>query len=121
MSTHVRSSLVSKCLIIWSNVIPIAVTPGAIEPTLDAAPFLPPVLNKRSNKGECEWNNIQLGKAPPRFPPFVALDEEERKTRARQQKQGMENLINISIIVLYDFWGTVKATPHECLIRTGLL
>ena len=71
------------------GIIILTVTPGALETPLDAAPFLPPVLNKRSNKGECEWSNIQLGQAPPRFPPFVALDEEERKTRARQQRQGM--------------------------------
>ena len=23
------------------------------------------------------------------------------------------------ILVLYDFLGTVKVTPHECVIRTG--
>ena len=64
-------------------------TPSGVDASLDAAPFLPPVLNKRSEKGNCEWSNIQLAQAPPRFPPFVALDEEERKTKARQQKQGM--------------------------------
>lgn len=54
----------------------------------ESRPLPPPVANKRSEKGECEWNNIMLPQAPPRFPPFVALDEEERKVRARQNKQG---------------------------------
>ena len=26
----------------------------------------------------------------------------------------------IHVHVLYDFWVTVKATPHQCVIRTGL-
>ena len=25
----------------------------------------------------------------------------------------------IVILHVYDFWGTVKAAPHECVIRTG--
>lgn len=70
-------------------------TPNAYEAPLDAAPFLPPVLNRRSEKGECEWSNIQLAQAPPRFPPFVALDEEEKKVRARQNKQGKNDLLII--------------------------
>ena len=27
--------------------------------------------------------------------------------------------LSIGSIVLYDFWVTVKAAPHECAIRTG--
>ena len=54
----------------------------------DARPLPPPVSNKRSDKGVCEWTNITLAQAPPRFPPFVVLDEEQRKLQARQNKQG---------------------------------
>ena len=25
----------------------------------------------------------------------------------------------LTTAVLYDFWGTVKAAPHECAFRTG--
>ena len=75
------------------------VTPASmLEGTLlekDSRPLPPPVSNKRSEKGECEWKNIQLAQAPPRFPPFVALDEEERKLRARQNKQGEISVTNL--------------------------
>ncbi|XP_052816897.1 MORN repeat-containing protein 1-like isoform X3 [Mya arenaria] len=55
----------------------------------ESRPLPPPVTNKRTENGICDWSNIQLAQAPPRFPPFVALDEEEKKTRARQDRQDL--------------------------------
>ncbi|XP_053401021.1 MORN repeat-containing protein 1-like isoform X3 [Mercenaria mercenaria] len=73
-----------------TSVTPASMLESSLLLERDSRPLPPPVSNKRSEKGECEWKNIQLAQAPPRFPPFVALDEEERKTRARQNKQENE-------------------------------
>lgn len=62
----------------------------------DARPLPPPVANKRSTCGTCEWKNIQLAQAPPRFPPFVALDEEQKKMYARQNKQGKTHSADVN-------------------------
>lgn len=64
----------------------------------ETRPLPPPVANKRSEQGVCEWKNIQLAQAPPRFPPFVALDEEQKKLYAKQNKQG--NVLKTYIICI---------------------
>ncbi|XP_052230156.1 MORN repeat-containing protein 1-like isoform X2 [Dreissena polymorpha] len=97
----------------------ISMAPEAVD-TKDSRPLPPPVANKRTEKGLCEWTNIMLAPAPPRFPPFVAMDEEERKIRARQDKQdGLKNRKQRSVIGLIEAKRMKRLLPDERFARIG--